>query len=659
MPYRLDLPVRGQIKIDLTGTQSNLALILRDASGVRIDGGSSIHRSIEAGSYVLLINGQTAADLGPYAIALAFSAEPGMLCGHFPNIGRHQTVNGVFAGAGCLAPDGSPYDAYQLTTDGGGQLNLTIASSDFTPIVTLQSGDGRLLNSSSGGTLSAIVSGDSQYFVVVTSADKIGAYQLTTDFQAATDETCRSQKTIADSLGDAATITAGSCYMTLPGSGNLLYYNYYNLTLPSAGVVDLIAASPDFTATLNLLDAAGNLLASDSGGGGYDSNNDPQASVHVQLPAGNYRLQISSDVTSGGNYTLNYTFTAGNPQPCGAAGFNPGDQLAGALYSYSCHTSMGLADRYAVTLPSAGTLDLDMNSFDFDTRLVLRDSKDNLIVNNDDVDGVTDAHISADLPAGIYRLLAAATSGAGRYLSTTKFTPHDIAPCTYTQTLDLNGGFIQRLGPNSCRGANGQPVDWYSFALGVDSLVLAVMTSSEVDGFLTLYDSSGNIVRWDDNSYGSSDPLIVQHLPAGTYKLAARAASGSPGGLYEVDLRTVPGPRPPFCAPLAPIAVGGSVTGNITYTGCQFNGATFANIYTLSIAADSVVDLRLNSTDFDAYLVLWDSKGNLVDEDDDSGGGTNARITDSLPAGTYFVVVRPFGDYTDHGAYTLTAKSGN
>src|SRR5690349_17104793 len=36
MPYRIDLPVRGQIKIDLGGTQANLALILRDGSGQKI-----------------------------------------------------------------------------------------------------------------------------------------------------------------------------------------------------------------------------------------------------------------------------------------------------------------------------------------------------------------------------------------------------------------------------------------------------------------------------------------------------------------------------------------------------------------------------------------------------------------------------------------------
>jgi tyrosinase len=185
------------------------------------------------------------------------------------------------------------------------------------------------------------------------------------------------------------------------------------------------------------------------------------------------------------------------------------------------------------------------------------------------------------------------------------------------------------------------------------------MTSSQLDGYLTLYDSGGSILRSDDNSYGSADPLIIQYLPAGTYKLAARDVDGLPGGLYEVDLRSVAGPRPAFCGSLGPIAPGGSVTGNITFTGCQYLDSTFADTYTMTLSADTAIDLRANSSDFDAYLILMDAKGNVLAEDDDSGGGTNPRITQPLAAGTYYVVVKPFGDYTSHGAYTLSAKTAN
>jgi len=659
MPYRLDLPVRGQVKIDLGGGQSNLAFILRDGSGVKIDAGASIRRPIEAGSYTLLVNGQTATDLGAYTITTAFTAEPGMLCNNFPNIGRRQTVNGVMGGSGCTAPDGSTYEAYTLTTDGSGTLTVTVASQDFTAQVALRSSDGVLVNTSMNGTMTALVTGDSQYTLVVTSSDKAGAYQMTTSFQAGVDETCRSQASLTDPVTQTGTIGGTSCYQILEGSGDLLYYNYYTLNLSAAGVVDVTAASPDFSATLNLLDAAGNVLGVDQGSGGYDSQYSVKSSLHMQLPAGLYRLQIFSDIPSGGNYGLQYNFTAGNPQPCVPVTAAPGDLLTGGLYQQSCRTAFGLTDLYRIATPASGTLDLDMSSFDFNTRLLLRDLKDNLIVRNDDVDGVTDSHITADLPAGTYVVGASATSGAGNYRTTTKFTGHDPADCSYVQSLDLNGGFIQILGAQPCRGANGQPVDYYSFTLSVDSLVLAVMTSSALDGHLELYDSKGSVIRFDDNSYGQGDPLIIQYLPAGTYKLAARDVSGSSGGIYEIDLRTTPGPRPAFCGSRGPIPVGATVTGNITYTACQYPDGTFADFYKMDLAADTTVELRANSSDFDAYLILFDAKGNLIDQDDDSGGGTNARIADLLPAGSYYVVVKPFGDYTSHGTYSLAAKAVN
>ena len=120
-PYRLDLPVRGQINIQLSGDTTDFSLILRDASGVRVDSGASLLRSIEAGSYTLLVNGSAAGQTGSYTVNTSFTSEPGMLCSNFPHIGRHETVAGNLPGSGCLALDGTPYEAYTLTTDGTGR----------------------------------------------------------------------------------------------------------------------------------------------------------------------------------------------------------------------------------------------------------------------------------------------------------------------------------------------------------------------------------------------------------------------------------------------------------------------------------------------------------------------------------------------------------
>jgi hypothetical protein len=657
--YRLDLPVRGKIGIDLSGTSSDLQFILRNAEGARLDGGTSIRRAVEAGTYNLLVNGKTAGQTGPFTVTTTFVAEPSMLCHDFPNIGRRQTIANTLGNYGCTAPDGAPYDGWTLTTYGAGTLTITASSQDFSLTVTLRGSDGRALATSVNGILVSPVQADSQYTIVVASADRTGAYQLTTAFQNASDDTCRSTSTFTDSANDNAAITADSCYVTIPGSGDQLYYNYYNVQTQVAGVVTFTVTSGDFTPTLYLLDEAGNTLAFDSVGGGYDTSGNARSYLRVSLAAGNYVLQTFSDVSSGGKYELQYSYSTDPQKPCTVTPVNPGDLQTGSLSPASCRTSLGLSDLYTITLSAAGTLDLDLASLDFPATLAIRDPKDNLIVRGQEVDGVTAAHITADLPAGVYTVAAAAQSYAGAYRLNSKFSAHDVPSCNFTQSIDLNGGYIQRLTSASCKGADGQPVDYYGFTLSADSLVLGVVTSSEVDGFLTLLDSSGNVLRTDDNSYGGIDPLIVQYLPAGSYKLAVRDASPTPGGLYEVDLRTVQGPRPSFCTARNTLSLGLSVDGNITYTGCQYDGQVFADLYKFALAADTTVDLRLNSSDFDAYLVLLDAKGNVVDEDDDGGGNTNARVTVPLTAGTYYVVAKPVGDYLKHGAYTLSAKAAD
>src|SRR5262249_46385798 len=70
--YRLDLPVRGQIQLDLT-TDAGFTMILRDASGARVDGGGSIHRSLEAGSYTVLVSASMAGQGGAYSLKSNFT----------------------------------------------------------------------------------------------------------------------------------------------------------------------------------------------------------------------------------------------------------------------------------------------------------------------------------------------------------------------------------------------------------------------------------------------------------------------------------------------------------------------------------------------------------------------------------------------------------
>src|SRR5262249_18582599 len=162
-------------------------------------------------------------------------------------------LDGSLPGSGCLALDGTPYEAYTLTTDGAGTLTVSVSSQDFTPVIAIRSIDGRALTLPSASPVNVVLDGDSQYLVIISSADSTtGAYQIANSFQTADNETCRPAKTLAATDTDNGVITAASCFRTIVGSGDQSYYNYYNFTLSDAGSVSVTAVSGDFNATINL-----------------------------------------------------------------------------------------------------------------------------------------------------------------------------------------------------------------------------------------------------------------------------------------------------------------------------------------------------------------------------------------------------------------------
>jgi len=612
----------------------------------------TIQRPVEAGSYTLLVNARVPGQVGDYSVASAFAAEPGMWCSAFASLGINQTAAGRLGASGCAMPDGTPYEAYWLNTFGAGSLTVTVTSSDFAPVVTIRTPDGAAM-ASGDGTVTATVDPATRYQVVVATSDAQGQYSITTSFQPDALETCRAVQVLTAAGQYAGAITGDSCAAAIPGSGDLEYYNYYTVMVDAAGIADLAVTSADFLPTLYLIDEGGNTIAVDSGGGANGGSG-----IRMQLQPGTYTLEIQSSILSGGSYALNFQFTPGGPAPCAAAALAPGAGQSGALSSSSCRTGTGAGDLYSIALPNSGTLDLTLTTdLALTGAITIRDLKDNLILSGQDVQGLGIVRLSADLPAGSYTIAAESTEGAGGYQLTNKFTAHDVGPCGSVLPVDNNGGYRKSLSTFSCRGANGAPVDLFEFTLPADSTAAMVLTSSELDGYLTLLDTAGNVLRSDDNSYGFGDPLIVQYLPAGTYRLAARSASGAAGGLYEVDVRSTPGSRPPFCAARATVPLGGSVSGSLSFTGCQHPDGTFADVYRVDVSSSGTVDFNLKSDAFDAFLVLLDAKGNVVARDDNSGGDTNARITMLLAPGSYYVVAKASTDYTAAGAYTLSVQA--
>jgi serine protease Do len=115
------------------------------------------------------------------------------------------------------------------------------------------------------------------------------------------------------------------------------------------------------------------------------------------------------------------------------------------------------------------------------------------------------------------------------------------------------------------------------------------------------------------------------------------------------------GPACSATTPLTAIAVGQTLTGALGATDCLLGNGSSADLYGLTVATARSVQIDMTSTTVDAYLLVVDPAGNVLDQDDDDGGGTDARVTLSLPAGTFTVVATSF-EPRETGGYTLRVQ---
>lgn len=107
------------------------------------------------------------------------------------------------------------------------------------------------------------------------------------------------------------------------------------------------------------------------------------------------------------------------------------------------------------------------------------------------------------------------------------------------------------------------------------------------------------------------------------------------------------------------IRVGERVTGSLGPWSEDFGDGSYADFYVLYGNEGEDVRILLQSDDFDAYMFLVSDSEEILAEDDDSGGGTDARIRYTLPyTGRYWIIVNTlFAGET--GAYTLSVSSAD
>lgn len=223
----------------------------------------------------------------------------------------------------------------------------------------------------------------------------------------------------------------------------------------------------------------------------------------------------------------------------------------------------------------------------------------------------------------------------------------------------------QPIAPGETVSGTLTDADWqalYRFDGSAGTPVSILLESTDFDAYLLLLDSDNVVIAEDDDSAGRLNALIELELPADdSYIIVAtslrahrsQGAFTATGDFMLTFNAAGMQQQPPPVDDLGDALVPGTVVEDtILPDFLPRSYVFFAN-------AGDVVTIDLTSEDFDAYLFLNGPSGDILTRDDDSGDGTNARISGfEIPeTGRYSITVDSFGNVIgvnpDSGVFAL------
>jgi hypothetical protein len=319
----------------------------------------------------------------------------------------------------------------------------------------------------------------------------------------------------------------------------------------------------------------------------------------------------------------------------------------GQLSAGDCAFQDGsLFDVYQLDLAESRLVEINMESAQFDSVVVLFDGTCQPIIANDDciAQDISRSCLAVPLAAGTYFVVATSFGPAqGSYTV--------VANCSEnTLCRDCRGGDIACgdsgggvLGSGVCQFAE-RFIDVYPFTVAQSSRVgITLMTGGAFDAMLYVLDADCNLIALNDDCApnDTSRSCISGQLEAGTYHLAVSSFNSGETGNYQISTS---------CANLCvdcvagDLACGKSIAGSLAAEDCLLpDDGSFIDLYRVEVAETSTVRVSITSAAFDTFVFVFDSQCNVIGVNDDCFDGTlDSCIAGDLPPGTYFVGVNSF-----------------
>lgn len=419
-------------------------------------------------------------------------------------------------------------------------------------------------------------------------------------------------------------------------------YRAYALDLERDQVVRIAAESSDFLPSIALYAPDGTLVGA-SNQDSYSGNRN--SLIRRTSRSGRYLLVVSS---FGSGQFGSYDLRAELIQTSGDFSF-PGSVTGYLFDGGRSHPETGGAmNVYPLNLDDTTAVDISLTSGEFDGRItIVRRDDQQVLADTSDARGASS--ILTELPAGSYEIWTSARHAGpdGRY--TLRIEEGDIQRSETFEIGQRYHGFLnfsRTSIPSNRRTGEAVP-----FTVDEPIVLDVVMRSDEFDAYLVLTTASGRAITEDDDSGGSLDARITHPLEPGDYILWATSYRETDGGRYFMDSDIFE------LSEAGEIELDSDLDGTLTQSDDIYHQrGTYIRYYTLEIESEVEVQIDLTSDDFDAYLVLEDEHGQLLDQNDDAHFGTlDSQIIYRMAPGTYRIGVTTFGS-NSFGRFNLEVR---
>ncbi|MBI4748442.1 MAG: choice-of-anchor D domain-containing protein [Acidobacteria bacterium] len=519
-----------------------------------------------------------------------------------------QTVNGVLSPTDCVFSGTTQYlDIYSFSGSVGQQITITLTSSAFDAyLYLLPAVNGMVLaqdddSAGEGGARIIYTLSSTGTFVIYAtsySANQLGNYTLSLTNSGGGGGCNYSISPTSSSIG------AGG------GTGTLSVTTGAGCSWSASSNVSWITITSGFSGSGN-------------GSVAYSVSNNSSSSRTGTL------------IIAGRTFTLSQLAGASGENGCEVPVTISIEQTVTTTLNSDCvytNTHQNI-DTYRFSGSGGQTVTITMSSSAFDTYLYLLDGSRNTLQSNDDANGTTNSQITYTLPySGTFNIDATSlneyatgqytltlTSGGGGECS------YSISPASRSHGSGNETGSVTVSAGTNCSWTASANVNWITVTSGFSGL------------------GNGSVTYQVSSNSGSARTGILT-IAARTFTVSQSAGSTGEDGCGDNGFT---------------IAIGQTVNRGLD-TSCYYidEPGRYVDEYRFYASAGTQVTITLSSSVFDAYLFLIDPNFYLLAQDDDSGGGTNSRISYTLPySGTYRIQATSYTS-GQTGPYTLTLSNG-